>query len=48
MLADTTGAFTKALGMDHDLSAALGSVRCEENISCPKLTNKSVMVRFAP
>lgn len=27
MLADTTGAFTKALGLDLDLTAALGGVR---------------------
>lgn len=27
MLADTTGAFTKAMGQDLDLTAALGSVR---------------------
>ena len=29
MLADTTGAFTKALGLDLDLTAALGGVRCK-------------------
>ncbi len=27
MLADTTGSFTKALGLDLDLSAVLGGVR---------------------
>jgi 2-Cys peroxiredoxin 5 len=29
MLADTTGKFTKALGLDLDLSEVLGSVRCK-------------------
>jgi 2-Cys peroxiredoxin 5 len=29
MLADTTAAFTKALGLDLDLTAALGGVRCK-------------------
>ena len=29
MLADTTGAWTKALGLDLDLTAALGGVRCK-------------------
>ena len=29
MLADTTGAYTKALGLDLDLTAALGGVRCK-------------------
>ncbi len=29
MLADTTGAFTKALGLDLDLTAVLGGVRCK-------------------
>ena len=29
MLADTTAAFTKSLGLDLDLTAALGGVRCK-------------------
>ena len=29
MLADTTGAFAKSLGLDLDLTAALGGVRCK-------------------
>ena len=29
MLADTTAAYTKSLGLDLDLTAALGSVRCK-------------------